>query len=288
MLERDLATWPNHELSEFVEAGGLRWHVQRAGSGPNLLLIHGTAASVHSWRDLIPALAEKYSVLALDLPGHGFTGQIPTAQSTIAGISNLVTELLRKLSFDPSFVVGHSAGAVILCNMAIGNQVNPRVVISVNGAFLPLVGTASALFGPLAKLLATTPFLPRLLARRASHRDNVARVLEATGSHLDAVGIDLYVRLARQPAHIRGVLRMMSQWDLESFHTQLSMLRQPLALLVASKDKAVPLHQAIEVMQHVADATMFPLQDLGHLAHEERPELVTERILKICATYQPQ
>lgn len=282
-----MATWPNHELSRYVEAGGIRWHVQQSGSGPRLLLVHGTAASTHSWRDLIPILSKRYTVVAMDLPGHGFTAPVPATQSSIAGLSNLLAALLGELKFDPAYVVGHSAGAVVLCNMALSRQIDPRVVVSVNGAFLPLVGTASALFAPLAKLLASSPFLPRLLARRAAHRDNVARVLESTGSHLDDAGIDFYARLVQQPGHITAALRMMSQWDLEAFLTQLPLLRQPLALLVASNDKAVPLQQAFEVMQHVANTTLFPLPELGHLAHEEQPALVADRILQICATYEP-
>jgi magnesium chelatase accessory protein len=285
VLEHELGTWPNHEFSRFVDAGGIRWHIQQTGSGPNLLLIHGTAASTHSWRDLIPILSRQFTVLALDLPGHGFTASTTVPQSSIAGMSNLVVALLNQLNFVPQFVVGHSAGAVVLANMALGQQIDPRVIISVNGAFLPLVGTASALFAPLAKLLATSSYLPRLLARRAAHPDNVARVLRSTGSELSPEGVELYVRLVRQPSHIRGALRMMSQWDLDSFISQLALLKQPLALLVASNDKAVSLQQAIEVMQHVKNATLYPLAGLGHLAHEEAPALVADRILQICTPY---
>ena len=71
--ERDGRDWPNREASRFVEAGGLRWHVQQMGRGPVLLLLHGTGASTHSWRALLPLLAKSFTVVAPDLPGHGFT-----------------------------------------------------------------------------------------------------------------------------------------------------------------------------------------------------------------------
>lgn len=285
MLQSDGATWPNHEMSSFVEAGGLRWHVQRSGEGPALLLVHGAAASTHSWREIIPILARDYAVLAVDLPGHGRSGEIPPAQCSIAGFGNLLAALLGELHFAPAFVVGHSAGAVVLCSMAMSHQINPRVIISVNGAFRPLVGTASTLVSHLAKMLVRRPFLPRVLARRALNHQNVARVLESTGSHLDAAGIELYATLLQQPAHVLGALRMMSQWDLDSFMAQLSLLTQPLVLMVASNDKAVSLHQAFEVMEHVKNASLVPLPGLGHLAHEEQPELVGERILQIVESY---
>ncbi|MFZ4410973.1 MAG: alpha/beta fold hydrolase, partial [Paracraurococcus sp.] len=67
------ADWPNRPTSRLVAAGGLRWHVQVAGTGPVLLLVHGTGAATHSWRDLLPLLARHFTVVAPDLPGHGFT-----------------------------------------------------------------------------------------------------------------------------------------------------------------------------------------------------------------------
>jgi len=71
--ERDGRDWPNRSASRFVSAAGLRWHVQQFGTGPVALLVHGTGASTHSWRGLAPILAESFSVVAPDLPGHGFT-----------------------------------------------------------------------------------------------------------------------------------------------------------------------------------------------------------------------
>jgi magnesium chelatase accessory protein len=52
--------WPHRETSRFLTAGGLRWHVQEAGDGPTLLLLHGAGAATHSWRGLFPLLAERF------------------------------------------------------------------------------------------------------------------------------------------------------------------------------------------------------------------------------------
>ena len=75
--QRDGPSWPHHERSRFVIAAGQRWHVQQwpapAPGAPTLLLLHGTGASTHSWRDLAPLLAQHAGVIAVDLPGHGFS-----------------------------------------------------------------------------------------------------------------------------------------------------------------------------------------------------------------------
>ena len=94
-FETDGRDWPHRQASRFVEAGGLKWHVQIMGAGPPLLLVHGTGASTHSWRDLMPLLAERYRVVAPDLPGHGFT-QMPASSEglSLPGMAAGVASLL--------------------------------------------------------------------------------------------------------------------------------------------------------------------------------------------------
>jgi magnesium chelatase accessory protein len=289
--EREKATWPNHELSRFVAAGGITWHVQQAGQGPVMLLIHGTGASTHSWRSLLPILARDYTVVAVDLPGHGFTDSVGGARSarraSIAGMSDCLAALLQALGIRPEYCVGHSAGAVILCRLALDRHVAPRVIVSLNGAFLPLKGAAGVWFSPIARLMASGSLVPRLLAWSAGNRANVARLIDGTGSRLDADGIDLYARLVRRPQHVAGALEMMGHWDLYRFERDLAQLETPLALIVADNDRTVSPSQAAAVKRLVAGAQIHRLSGLGHLAHEEQPVLVAERIRGICRTWAP-
>jgi magnesium chelatase accessory protein len=169
--------------------------------------------------------------------------------------------------------------------MALDGAIHPRVIVSINGAFLPLGGMLGKLFSPFAKLLASTAFLPRLLASRMSSASNVERVLKGTGSRLSAEGVAYYTRLVGNPRHLAGALGMMSQWDLDAFASEMPRLNVPLTLLVAGNDHAVPPRQAAQIAQRVAAATLEALPDLGHLAHEERPQLVAQRILQICSAY---
>jgi magnesium chelatase accessory protein len=279
--ERERRTWPNQERSRFVQAGGLRWHVQLEGSGPVMLLIHGTGASTHSWRKVMPLLAEHYRVLAVDLPGHGFTDSAPDARMSIGGMGDSLAALLRALEVDVRYAVGHSAGAVILCRMALEGHITPRVLVSENGAFVPPAGAAGRLFSPIARFMASGPLVPRLLSWGAHNPANVARMIAGTGSHLDAEGIDLYSRLVREPRHVAGALAMMANWDLYGFERELPKLTTPLALIVAQNDRAVPPRQAEWVKQRVVTAEIHRLAGLGHLAHEEDPPRVAREILAI-------
>ena len=91
--------WPNQASSRFVRAGGFGWHVQVMGpaDGPVLLMLHGTAAATHSWRDLAPLLARRFTVVAPDLPGHGFTETPAARRLSPEGMAGAVRSLLEVL-----------------------------------------------------------------------------------------------------------------------------------------------------------------------------------------------
>ncbi len=269
-----------------MTAAGIRWHVQQSGSGPPLLLVHGTGASVHSWRDLLPALAADYTVLAADLPGHAFTEAVPSARYTLSGMSDSLAGLLQRLGFSPMFCVGHSAGAAILCRMSLDRHIAPRRIVSLNGAFLPLGGAAGVLFSPIAKLFAGTALVPRLISWRGGESVAVDRVIQGTGSKLDRRGIDLYARLVREPQHIAGALGMMGNWNLHSFERELCRLETPVTLIAAANDRAVPPAQARRIEACLPQANLVQVPGLGHLAHEEAPQrfvdLVSAAFTSLC------
>jgi len=282
---RDGAGWPHREATQFVEAAGLRWHVQRmgpaGGAAPKLLLIHGTGASTHSWRGLAPLLAAQFDVLAVDLPGHGFSG-MPAANRTMSlpGMASALGALLAALDFAPAVVVGHSAGAAIGARMCLDGSIAPEALVGINGAWLPLAGAAGRFFSPLAKLLALNPVVPRLFSWRAGEPAAVQRLIDGTGSKLDAEGIALYARLVRSPGHVAGALAMMANWDLTPLAAELPRLRPALLLIVGSNDLTLPPAQARRVAALVPSARTVTLPGLGHLAHEEQPQQVAHAILQ--------
>lgn len=283
--EREGRDWPNRGFSQFVSAGGLRWHVQRMGQGPVLLLIHGTGAATHSWRDLAPLLAAHFSLVAPDLPGHGFS-QTPEGRGfSLPGMASVLKALLDKLQTPPDLVLGHSAGAAILARMCLDAAIAPRALISLNGALLPLSGLAGHWFSPAAKLLAANPLVPRLFAWQADSPRAVQRLVDSTGSRLDARGVELYRRLISTPGHVAATLRMMANWDLAPLVRDLPRLRTPLILVVAERDGTVRPAEASRVRGLIPHAQTASLPGLGHLAHEERPRLVADLVLSIAARH---
>lgn len=269
--------WPNRASSEFISAGGLRWHVQRMGQGPVLLLLHGTGAATHSWRDFAPILAEHFTLIAPDLPGHGFTSAPSYDRMSLPGMAGFVASLMDTMGVRPDLVLGHSAGAAILIRARLEGRIAPRGLISLNGALLPWRGLPGRLFSPAAKLFAANSLVSRAFALRARNRRVIERLIDSTGSTLETTGVDLYQRLIRHPAHVRASLSMMANWDLNLIEQGLQHLDTPFFLIVGERDTTVSPREADRVRTTLRpDAKLFELPGLGHLAHEEQPREVAE------------
>lgn len=283
--EREGRDWPNRAASRFVNAGGLRWHVQVMGPGdsgaPDLLLLHGTGAATHSWAGLLPILARHARVIAPDLPGHGFTALPHRSEGlSLPGMARAVASLLTTLNARPTVVAGHSAGAAILVRMALERLIAPQGLVALNGALLPWDGVAGQIFSPLARFLVGIPAVPWLLSLRAADRAVVERLLRGTGSTLTAEQVEWYARLFRSTRHVGAALGMMAAWDLHSLARMLPRLAAPLVLVAGAEDRTIAPAQSRRVQGMVAGAQRVVLPGLGHLAHEEKPETVAPLILR--------
>jgi magnesium chelatase accessory protein len=267
---RDGADWPNRALSRFVRTRAALWHVQRGGSGPGILLLHGAGGATHSWAGLLPLLAADNEVVAPDLPGQGFsTGTAP--RFSLPRMAEDVGALLDAEGFRPSLIVGHSAGAAIAARMVLDGRAAPSAILALNGAFTPFRGMAGIIFPTLARVLSLNPFAGTLLARTAQQA-LIDSLIEGTGSRIDARGRALYARLIGTPSHVSATLAMMARWDLASLVRDLPRLDLPVTLAVGARDRAVPPETADEVARLLPRATVRPVAGLGHLMHEEDPE----------------
>ena len=275
--------WPHANLSRFVQASGVRWHLQQAGSqGPRVLMLHGTGASTHTWRDLLPTLGADFTVVCPDLPGHALSHIAPGWRPGLREMAGALDDLLRALNLQPQAVVGHSAGGAVAAQWVLGRQsqtpAGKPILIGLNPAWLPIPGMASWMFPVAAKVLALNPLSALWIARHGKRPGVVKKLVDETGSRLDAQGVEYYARLIRQPAHVRGVLAMMAAWDMGALGRRMPELRGPVFMHLGGRDTTVPTSWSGRTYAAVAHARGITEPELGHLAHEEAPALVADHI----------
>lgn len=295
--DRDGADWPLREHSRFISQGHLRWHVQRLLPPPSaaaaarpqrLWLLHGTGASTHTWRDAAPILAQHHEVISVDLPGHAFTRGAVDEDLTLPGMARALIALQAALSeadqhgpASPSHAggaparadvwIGHSAGAAVALQVMMLQPAVVREVISLNGALLPWGGRAASLFMPVARALATNPWTTRFFVWNARRPRTVDLLLRDTGSVIDERGHRLYERLAHNEVHLRAVLRMMAQWELEPFARELPQLQGRVTLISSAQDGTVPPSISARAAALIPGSKLIALPRWGHLGHEEAP-----------------
>jgi magnesium chelatase accessory protein len=283
----------NGQSGGSVVAGGLRWHVQwlHAAGGlpavrkPVALLLHGTGASAHSLAALALQLSDTHEVIVPDLPGHAFSQRPARAEGlSLPGMAAALGALLQALQRQPEVIVGHSAGAAVAARLCLDGLAAPGLIVSLSGAWFPPGGVAGWWYAPAARLLALNPLVPHLFAWQAARPTTLKKLLDSTGSQVDANSAACYARLVGDPAHVSAVLAMMAAWDLPPLLRELHRLQPVLALVAAERDTTVPPEQAEALQRRVPAAQVHRLPGLGHLAHEEAPARVAALIRSLEAT----
>ena len=285
---RDAPTWPLSENSQFIDVRPHHWHVQRLGSGPVAVLLHGAGGATQSFRHLAPLLAQDFDVLMMDFPGQGFTRLGTRQRSGLPETSADIAALLSAFGVAPDLIVAHSAGAAVALTLAADRPGTP--VVGINPALGHFEGTAGWLFPVMAKLLALNPFVPGFFARMARQRGRVDGLLASTGSRLDPAGTDLYRRLISDRDHVDGTLLMMANWSIDPLLERLPEIDAPVLFLTGEQDGAVPPKVARTAAERMQRADVRTYSGEGHLLHETAPEAVATAVKAFataCGVLQP-
>ncbi len=273
------ADWPNRDASLFIDAAGLRWHVQRAGRGPTILLLHGTAGATHTWRDVLPRLTAWADVIAVDLPGHGFTTGASAEQLSLTGMTDALRELLLTIAVRPRIGVGHSAGAAVLLQLASTSDFAPQSIIGVNSALVSVNALGQLLLPVSRELFDLVPLRTGIAA--LLRNGMLARAaLRSTGTPLDEAQEARYISMLTDETRVGAVLSMMTRWDLPSLHATFHRINVPVTLVHSANEPWVPFRELLEVTRSLPMRTVIDVGPAGHLIPDEQ----SERLAGIIAT----
>src|SRR5579863_6321373 len=125
----------NPIASRFAEVNGTKLHYLTAGHGPALVLLHGYAETSRMWRPIIPRLAEKFTVIAPDLPGIG-DSDIPKNGLDMKSAGATMHALVKSLGINSARVVGHDIGLMVAYAYAAQFPAETEQLVEMD-AFLP-------------------------------------------------------------------------------------------------------------------------------------------------------
>jgi magnesium chelatase accessory protein len=163
--------------------------------------------------------------------------------------------------------------------MVLDGLIDPKLLVSLNGAILPLHGVQGRIFAPLANLFIKSGFMSRFFAWRARHTGLVKDLMRGTGSEIPERYLTCYRKLAESSAHVDAAIGMMANWDLNALEPDLASLHVHVVMVTGGNDRMIAPSESLRLRRILPNAHLELLSDLGHLAHEEAPELVGDLIL---------
>jgi pimeloyl-ACP methyl ester carboxylesterase len=268
--------------SRTAEVGGLAVHYLTAGKGPALILLHGYAETSRMWRPIIPLLAERFTVIAPDLPGIGDSG-IPSSGLDMKSAATTIHALAASLGIARASVVGHDIGLMVAYAYAAQypSEVSKLVLMD---AFLPGVAGWEAIYdnpglwhfrfhGPTPDAL--------VKGRERTYFDYYWNDFAANKDRsLPQADREAYTAAYSRPG------RMVAGWAYFAAFPQtatdfarLSASRLTMPILSIGGEKSLGKELGEQVKRVGTNVTVIVLKDAGHWILEEQPKQTTDALL---------
>lgn len=270
----------------WVRARGLDFHVAEAGGGEDVVLcLHGWPQHWYEWRHLLPALADRHRVLAVDLRGFGWS-DAPRGGYEKENLADDVLAVLDGLGVDRVKLVGHDWGGWIGFLLCLKAPQRFHRYLALN-ILTPWLGSLRALL-PHAwrftyQLVNMAPFVGYELHRRGGL---VRRVLLAGSTQKgvwDQATLDSFASNLAEPARAHAAVQMYRVFQLREALPILRgryarrRLTVPTRMLFGTGDILLRPELLAGYESHVDDMQVEFVPDSGHFIADEKPELVAER-----------
>ena len=257
----------------YIEVAGIGTHYVVAGQGPPVVLVHGLGSSAATWQRTIEPLAERHTVYALDMPGHGDSEKPEVQYSLEAGIAYLA-DFLDALDVPRAALVGNSMGGLLSLGMALERPervtrlalvdaagLGRELAIALRLASLPVVGELmrrGSVFGYARALMREASSEGRITWSVMVDAFRGARIApEASRAELNAL---------RNGVNFRGVRPDYILLD------RLPELQAPLLIIWGAQDKVFPVAHAYTAAEKHPSAQVEVLDRCGHWPQLEQAE----------------
>jgi pimeloyl-ACP methyl ester carboxylesterase len=264
----------------FETVEGVRLRYVRGGSGPAVLLLHGFASSIFTWRDVMPALARQHDVVAVDFPGFGGSEIRPDLAPS--DYPRLVVGLMDRLSIPRASLVGNSMGGGVAVVIAARHpdRVDRLALIDSAGYNFsdgdrPWILRAAG-SKPVARIIEALPVRRALVTlglRQVFHDDRL----------VTAERIEEYVAPLLRPGAVAAAQSLLARRDDMGVPALAGGIRAPTLVIWGQEDEWIPVQHADRFLAAIPGSRKVVIEGCGHLPQEERPAEVARLLEELLA-----
>lgn len=275
-----------------IEIHGHRVGYRSAGSGPVIVLIHGMAGSSATWRFVMPALAEQFTVVAPDLVGHG-ASEKPRGDYSLGAFASGVRDVLLALGHERATLVGQSLGGGVAMQFAYQFPERcERLVLVSSGGLGDEVNILLRLLAlPGSELILALGCNSRIHEAGTRVADWLAHVGHHTSPHLTEMW-ESYGSLADAETRtafvhtLRSVVDVAGQRVCASDRLYLA-AEVPTLIIWGDHDNIIPVEQARATHEAIAGSRLEIFAGTGHFPHCDHPDRFCEVLTDFMSTTSP-
>ena len=258
--------------SSFISVNGMDVHYRDEGDQNDsipIVLLHGTAASLHTFDAWTTTLKTTNRVIRMDLPAYGLTGPFPDRNYSIQHYCEFLKTFLDTLKVKQCILVGNSLGGEIAWNYTLKQPDMVQKLILIDAAGYPTTSKSV----PVAFKIGKTPFLNKILTYITPRFIVKASVenIYFDKSKITSLLIDRYYELTLREGNRQAFVdRFTIAKDTTAYHN-IKKINQPTLILWGSKDLLIPIENAAKFHQDLPNNSLSIIEKTGHTPMEESP-----------------
>lgn len=256
--------------SQFLELDGMNVHYRINGdTGETVVLLHGTASSLHTWEAWTDELSKTYRVVSFDLPGFGITGPEPNDVYTRDRYLKFVDDVLVKLDIDTCYMAGNSFGGYLTWSYAVKHPEKVKKIALLNSSGYPRGDQPTPISFKLQKMnwmkAVLTHVTPKSLVRRG------VEVVYYDDSKIKEENVERYMNLLLREGN-RGGLMGKTQQITYSYSEEIKQVQCPTLIMWGDSDRLVNVEAAPKFHADIPNSELLIYENMGHVPMEEIPE----------------
>lgn len=252
--------------STFVEIEGVSAHYRIQGDqGPYVLLLHGTASSLHTWEPWVSVLADSFRVVTVDLPAFGLTGPNPTHDYSTPAYNKFINALADHIGMQRFHLGGNSLGGYISWNYTIDfpERVDRLILVDAAGFPTPPVALFKLIKNPILG-----PLMSKLSVKSLVEK-NMKEVYYDDAKVTDEM-IQRYYDMSLREGNRKALRARVLRQD-KSRINRLSEIRQKTLIMWGEADHWIPFNHAAKFDSALVNAQVVSYPNAGHVPMEELP-----------------